>query len=74
MLNNSTQKPASAARGWVAEPYTGLAANQHMSAPTSATQGTALSAGGSFAGRSLADTAVAVIDLPGSHPPREAPV
>lgn len=74
MLNNMTRKPTSAVSGWAVEPYTGLGANQHMSAPTVATQGTALSAAGSFAGRSYMDTAVAVIDLPGSHPPREAPV
>jgi hypothetical protein len=64
-----TLTPASVAVAWTAEPYAGLAANQHMSAPKSAAQGTAVP----FAGR----TAVIGLDVtdatPGS-PPREAPV
>ena len=71
MLSNITQKtPSDAAVAWVAEPYAGPAAKQHMSAPISTTQGTALSAAGFVTGR----TAVVITDLPGSHPPREAPV
>ncbi len=66
MLTNQTRKASLAVD---AEPYVGLAANQtampKLSAPTAATQGTALSAAGSFSGR----TAGVIIDLPGSHPP-----
>ncbi|GAC1445140.1 MAG: hypothetical protein NVSMB55_24490 [Mycobacteriales bacterium] len=81
MLNNRTQQRASVAAAVVAgaagravEPYVGHAANQHMSAPAAATQGAAVSAAGSFAGQLRKDSAVALIDLPGSHPPRQAPV
>ena len=84
MLSIRVRKPAfcaatAAAAGRAVEPYVGLAANQHLSAPTAPTQGTAVSAAGSFAGRlvagtAVAGTAVAVIDLPGSSPPRQAPV
>ncbi|MCU1589085.1 MAG: hypothetical protein JWP11_341 [Frankiales bacterium] len=75
MLNTMTLKPAPAAAGhWATEPYVGLATNQHMSAPISAAQGTAVSTFGRTSGRTRA-----LIDLdvtaanPGS-PPREAPV
>ena len=67
MLINTTRKPAA---GWAGEAYVGLAATQHMSSPIVTTQGTAVSAAGQLAGRS----AVVFTDLPGSHPPREAPV
>jgi len=71
VLSIRTRQPASAAAtDRVPAPYAGLSANQHMSAPTAATQGTAVS----FAGRFGNNSAVALIDLPGSHPPREAPV
>jgi hypothetical protein len=80
VLNNLTLLPASspvaAGRQRTVEPYVGLAANQHMSAPISAAQGTAVSAFGKTT--RTADRSAFVIDLdvtatPGS-PPREAPV
>lgn len=75
MLNNRTLLPASAAAGdWAVEPYAGLAANQHMSAPISAVQGTAVSTFGRTADRkALVVDGLDVTATPGS-PPREAPV
>jgi hypothetical protein len=76
VLNTMTLTPASAAAGhWAAEPYTGLATNQYMSAPKSAAQGTAVSAFGQTAGRTRVVIGLDVTDAsnPGS-PPREAPV
>jgi hypothetical protein len=71
VLNDIKQMtPAAAPAVAAAEAYLGLAATQHMSAPIATTQGTAVSFTGQIAGRS----AVVFTDLPGSHPPREAPV
>jgi hypothetical protein len=75
VLNNTTLTPASAvARDWAVEPYAGLAATQHMSAPMFAAQGTGLSASGKTVVRSSARIdGLDVTATPGS-PPREAPV
>ncbi len=79
MLNTMTLTPASAAASAAAvrrtaEPYLGLGANQHMSAPKSAAQGTAVSTFGKPSGRTRVAIDLDVTAANPGSPPREAPV